>query len=180
MIRTLDDEDLGTSTLENHGRLCIKEDEQNNKISDPVFYKLSQTHEVYSMKTMLLNGIETNGQILQLLEEDTNPPAIQISNPSEFNVLQGVFKSKIYNILSNISLIGPVETEFINKRMQDPSFDPWGVEEEEPMMPKEEIKAEERFSIGGDEDLQRYDDFDDGGGDYQSVASPMKQIEMPP
>lgn len=37
----------------------------NSKVNDPVFFKLSVTHEVYSMKTMIMNQLEVNEFSLQ-------------------------------------------------------------------------------------------------------------------
>jgi len=93
----------------------------------------------------------------------------------------------LHNLLTTISLVGPAETEFINKRMNDPNFDPWGMEDEEPQHHtfevKEEIKNDERFSIGGDDDdmPDKFDDYDDGN-EYpvENVSSPMKHIDHEP
>jgi len=61
----IDDDSLGNKTTLDHSRIQFENDLLNSKVNDPVFYKLSQTHEVYSMKTMLINQIETNSNLIQ-------------------------------------------------------------------------------------------------------------------
>lgn len=68
------------------------------------------------------------------------------------------------NMLSSVPLIGAMEWDFIEKRMNDPNFDPWGVEEDpkqiEVINIKEEVEDEENYNLGGDEEEYKYDEFD--------------------
>lgn len=69
-------------------------------------------------------------------------------------------------MLSSAPLIGVMEWDFIEKRMNDPNFDPWGVDEEEVKQIevvniKEEVE-EENYNLGGDEEEYKYDEFDQG------------------
>lgn len=95
----MDDEDWGKSTILNEDR--INDHTSNNKINDPVFFKLSVTHEVYSMKTMILNQLEINEFSLQQLEEDNVSKSKNLNLNSEFQTLRHVFESRIYNMISN-------------------------------------------------------------------------------
>ena len=69
-------------------------------------------------------------------------------------------------MLSSAPLIGVMEWDFIEKRMHDPNFDPWGVDEEEVKQIevvniKEEVE-EENYNLGEDEEEYKYDEFDQG------------------
>ena len=70
-------------------------------------------------------------------------------------------------MLSNQSIVGSREVEFIEKRFNnDPTFDPWGVNDvENPYIPevKEEIidQMYDNFELGGDDDdVDWFDDYD--------------------